>query len=275
MIKLFETVITLSLLGFIISSVLLCIKPFTAKKLPAKWQYYVWIAVLISMIIPTYKLIPANQVQKIEQLKIIEVPNIKSENVSDVYFTSDASQTTTVMNKKINITRGVKISIFELVSIIWIIGVFVFLLTVTVSYAIYILKLRKNSMLVEHNAVFNQTKKELKIRRNIRLRISPRICSPMLVGVFFPVVYMPCKEIPHDMMNLVFLHELTHYKRKDLIIKWFALFVNTVHWFNPISYLISANLSEACEISCDMEVTQNMSDEEQKLYMKTILELVE
>ena len=65
------------------------------------------------------------------------------------------------------------------------------------------------------------------------------------------------------------------YKRKDLIIKWFALFVNAVHWFNPLSYLLSANLSEACEVSCDMEVTKNMNDEEQKLYMKTILELVE
>ena len=62
---------------------------------------------------------------------------------------------------------------------------------------------------------------------------------------------------------------------KDLIIKWFALFVNSVHWFNPLSYILCANLSEACEVSCDMEVTKNMNDEEQKLYMKTILELVE
>ena len=48
-----------------------------------------------------------------------------------------------------------------------------------------------------------------------------------------------------------------------------------VHWFNPLAYLLCANVSEACEVSCDMAVTSNMSEREQKIYMKTILELVE
>ena len=76
-------------------------------------------------------------------------------------------------------------------------------------------------------------------------------------------------------MRMVFLHELTHYKRKDLMIKWFSIFVNAVHWFNPLAYLLCANISESCEVSCDMAVTKNMSDIEQKIYMKTILDLVE
>ena len=73
---------------------------------------------------------------------------------------------------------------------------------------------------------------------------------------------------------MVFLHELTHYKRKDLMIKWLSVFVNAVHWFDPLAYMLRANISESCEISCDMEVTKNMDEAEQKLYMKTILELV-
>ena len=86
-------------------------------------------------------------------------------------------------------------------------------------------------------------------------------------------VYIPCREIPDDNMRMVLLHELTHYKRKDLLIKWFAVLVNAVHWFNPLCYLACANLSEACEVSCDMSVTKNMSEDEQKLYMQTILNL--
>ena len=76
-------------------------------------------------------------------------------------------------------------------------------------------------------------------------------------------------------MRMVLLHELTHYKRKDLIIKWLAVLVNSVHWFNPLCYIACANLSEACEVSCDMSVTKNMSQDEQKLYMQTILDLAE
>ena len=180
-----------------------------------------------------------------------------------------------ITKRKISVTPDVQIEVLDLLAIVWICGTGIFLLVVIMSYLIYILQRRKNAVAMEGNSVLVEVKRKLKIHRKIRVRMSPDVGSPMLVGVFFPVVYMPCKEIPHDMMRLVFLHELTHYKRKDLIIKWFALFVNAVHWFNPLSYLLSANLSEACEVSCDMEVTKNMNDEEQKLYMKTILELVE
>ena len=53
------------------------------------------------------------------------------------------------------------------------------------------------------------------------------------------------------------------------------MFVNAVHWFNPLAYFLCANIGEACEVSCDMAVTKNMSDKEQKIYMKTILDLAE
>lgn len=82
-------------------------------------------------------------------------------------------------------------------------------------------------------------------------------------------------KISDNNMRMVLLHELTHYKRKDLLVKWFAVLVNAVHWFNPLCYLACTALSEACEVSCDMSVTKNMSEDEQKLYMQTILNLVE
>lgn len=66
-----------------------------------------------------------------------------------------------------------------------------------------------------------------------------------------------------------------HYKHKDLIFKWFALIVNAIHWFNPFVYLVSANISEACEVSCDMSVIKDLDEQEQRLYMNTILDLVQ
>ena len=273
--ELFETVLILSLFGFGITTILLCLKPITAKKFPAKWQYYVWIAVLLTMIIPTYKLIPQQEVQKIQYLTRTETPVTEAESTEVPEQNPTTPQTPPITEREISVTQYVKIKVLDLLAIIWIFGTGVFVLIVIVSYLIYILRRRKNAVSMEGNTILLEVKSELKIRRKIKVRMSPEVGSPMLVGVFFPVVYMPCKEISQEMMRLVFLHELTHYKRKDLIIKWFDFFVNAVHWFNPLSYLLSANLSEACEVSCDMEVTKNMNDEEQKLYMKTILELVE
>jgi len=275
MTELFETVLILSLFGFIITAVLLCLKPITTKKFPAKWQYYVWIAVAFTMIIPTYKLIPDREVQRIQYMTQTQAPVNKGEVTEIPEQLPDVPEAPPIAEREIGVTKDVKIKVLDLLAIIWICGTVIFLIVVMISYLIYILRKRKNAISMEENAVLHKVKRELKIRRNIRVRMSQDTGSPMLIGVFFPVVYMPFREIPHDMMRLVFLHELTHYKRKDLIIKWLALFVNAVHWFNPFAYLLCANLSEACEVSCDMEVTKNMNDEEQKLYMKTILELIE
>ena len=61
----FKTVLILSLFGFGITALLLLFKPITAKRLPARWQYCVWVAVLISMVLPAYKLIPKIEAQKL------------------------------------------------------------------------------------------------------------------------------------------------------------------------------------------------------------------
>ena len=270
---LFESTLILSLFGFGITVVLLCLKPITVKRFSAKWQYYVWVAVLLTMIIPTYKLIPEQEVQRIQDITHYETPVTEIEETIET--TPEVPVVPPIGEREVDVTRNVKIKVFDLLATIWFCGIIVFLSVVVTSYGIYLSKRRKNSIPISESATLLDAKEELKVRRSIRVRMSPDVGSPMLVGVFFPVVYMPCKEISQEMMRLVFLHELTHYKRKDLAVKWLALFVNAVHWFNPLSYVITSNLSEACEVACDMEVTKNMDEEEQKLYMKTILELVE
>ena len=275
MFELFKTVLILSLFGFGITALLLCLKPITAKKFPAKWQYYVWIAVLLSMIIPTYKLIPPKEAQKLPLLPQNEI--VQPEAVQDL---EEAPRTviieeTPIEYREVNITPNYRIKLLDLLAYVWLVGMCFYLIVVIGSYILYLIRKHKKAIRITENVVLNEVKKELKIKRHIKIRMSPDIQSPMLVGVLFPVIYIPCREIPDENMRMVFLHELTHYKRKDLLIKWLSLFVNAVHWFNPLAYLLCANVSEACEVSCDMAVTKNMSDTEQKIYMKTILDLVE
>ena len=275
MFELFKTVLILSLFGFGITALLLCLKPITAKKFPAKWQYYVWIAVLLSMIIPTYKLIPPKEAQKLPLLLQNEI--VQPEVVQDLEEDPRTViiEETPIEYREVNITPKLSIKLLDLLAYVWLVGMCIYLIIVISNYIVYITRKHKKAIMITENAVLNEVKKELKIKRHIKIRMSPDIQSPMLVGVLFPVIYIPCREIPDENMRMVFLHELTHYKRKDLLIKWLSLFVNAVHWFNPLAYLLCANVSEACEVSCDMAVTKNMSDTEQKIYMKTILDLVE
>ncbi|MBC8597155.1 M56 family metallopeptidase [Qingrenia yutianensis] len=182
---------------------------------------------------------------------------------------------TPIEYREVNLSPKIQIRLFDLIAYIWSAGVLIFLLVVIISYFRFLCRKNKNAVKISDNKLFSEVKKELKIKKHIRLKASSDIGSPMLVGVLFPTVHIPCIKIPDENMRMVLLHELTHYKRKDLLVKWFAILVNAVHWFNPLCYLACAALSEACEVSCDMSATKNMSEDEQKLYMQTILNLVE
>ena len=275
MYDIFKTVLILSLFGFGITALLLLLKPITAKRLPARWQYCVWVALLISMVLPTYKLIPKKEAQKLSivpQNQTVQTETQpQEENNPDTVVTYD----TPIEYREVNLSSKIQIRLFDLIAYIWGTGVLIFSLVVIISYFRFLCHKNKNAVKISDNKIFSEVKKELKIKRRIRLKASSDIGSPMLVGILFPTVYIPCREIPDNNMRMVLLHELTHYKRKDLLVKWFAILVNAVHWFNPLCYLACAALSEACEVSCDMSVTKNMSEDEQKLYMQTILNLVE
>lgn len=275
MVELFKTVLMLSALGFGLTALLLCLKPITSKKFPAKWQYYVWIVVLFSMIIPTYKFIPTKEARKLPFVSQNEIVQKKTvQNLEETPRTVIIDDTPNFY-KEVNITPNFRIKLFDLFAYIWLVGVCIYLIIVISSYIGYIIRKRKKAIRITENAVLNEVKKELNIKRHIKIRMSMDFESPMLVGVLMPVIYIPYREIPIERMRMVFLHELTHYKRKDLLVKWLSLFVNAVHWFNPLAYLLCANVSEACEVSCDMAVTKNMSGLEQKIYMKTIIDLAQ
>ena len=269
----FKTVLILSLFGFGITALLLLLKPITAKRLPARWQYCVWVALLISMVLPAYKLIPKKEAQKLSIVPQNQTVQTTVQPHEETHPDTVVTYDTPIEYREVNISPKISIRLFDLIAYIWGAGVLIFLLVVIISYFRFLCRKSKNSVKISDSKFFSEVKKELKIKKHIRLKASSDIDSPMLVGVLFPTVYIPCREIPSGNMRMVLLHELTHYKRKDLLIKWFAILVNAVHWFNPLCYLACANLSEACEVSCDMSVTKNMSEDEQKLYMQTILNL--
>lgn len=269
----FKTVLILSLFGFGITALLLLLKPITAKRLPARWQYCVWITLLISMVFPAYKLIPKKEAQKLSIVPQNQTVQTTVQPHEETHPDTVVTYDTPIEYREVNLSPKISIRLFDLIAYIWGAGVLIFLLVVIISYFRFLCRKSKNSVKISDSKFFSEVKKELKIKKHIRLKASSDIDSPILVGVLFPTVYIPCREIPDDNMRMVLLHELTHYKRKDLLIKWFAVLVNAVHWFNPLCYLACANLSEACEVSCDMSVTKNMSEDEQKLYMQIILNL--
>ena len=109
--------------------------------------------------------------------------------------------------------------------------------------------------------------------RRLKLCRSEAVSTPILLGLLHPVLVLPQRDYSPQMLNNIFLHELTHYRRGDLIFKWFAVFVSAFHWFNPIVHIVRRELDRACEMSCDEKLLRHMDNSGKRSYGETLLSL--
>lgn len=67
----------------------------------------------------------------------------------------------------------------------------------------------------------------------IDLYVCGFVSSSMLTGFLRPVILLPEKHFETDELEFIFRHELIHYKRRDLVIKFLSVIAVSLHWFNP------------------------------------------
>lgn len=121
--------------------------------------------------------------------------------------------------------------------------------------------------------VLSGAEQELGIKKVLELWSNPMVSSPMLVGIIHPCIVLPESTLSEKSFRYTILHELTHYKRRDLIYKWLGQLVLCIHWFNPLVYVMFANIDRLCELSCDEAVNKCLSsDEKRREYAETLLE---
>lgn len=64
--------------------------------------------------------------------------------------------------------------------------------------------------------------------------------------------------LPDDKLNpivekVTMIHELIHYKRRDLWFLYASKIIETIHWFNPLSRSLSEYMNQWNEYACDYE----------------------
>ena len=92
----------------------------------------------------------------------------------------------------------------------------------------------------------------------------------MLLGVVRPTIVLPC-GVEEDRLGDILAHELTHARRQDLLYKWFAVAVTSLHWFNPMMIVVRRQLNRACELSCDEAVVKGLDAAGRRHYGETLL----
>lgn len=107
-------------------------------------------------------------------------------------------------------------------------------------------------------------------KQKIPVIISEHIDEPFTMGFFHPVIHLPAR-LDAVKRKLVEAHEMVHIKRRDHLIKPFAFFVLSIHWFNPFAWFAFRLMEEDMETSCDEAVLKQAGYEQNKIYAKTLL----
>lgn len=268
--ELFKALLITSLAGSALAVVISLLRPVTKKLFGYSWHYYIWLCVLFVMLMPVrFNVNPmpapniATQTIQTQQEAVSEQP----ETTENVVQTAPAQkpqllQKATVIWDKIIYNR------MNILAYVWLIGAIALMLLNVLRYIRLNIKIRKNGEVISCPETREYTD------RKINVRVWENIASPFMTGVFRPMLILPKTELSGEQLDNILRHEMTHFKRYDILYKWFAEFVKCVHWFNPISWYVSKQIAAECEISCDMAVTKNMSGSEEMSYVSTILSLL-
>ena len=136
----------------------------------------------------------------------------------------------------------------------------VILTVLTLISAIRVNHLKRTSLPVQDDVLRNlyaDCIRQLGIRRKIPLRFSPLLHSPVTAGTAAPCVLLPDSQLSglsENEIRCILLHELHHYKHKDLICGAFFRILLIFYWFHPMVWLALKEMVSDREIACDTAV---------------------
>ena len=268
--ELFKALLITSLAGSALAVVVSLLRPITKKIFGYSWHYYIWLCVLFVMLMPVrfnVNTTPApniaTQTIQTQQEAVSEQP----ETTENIVQTAPA-QKPQLLQKATVIWDRIIYNRMNILAYVWLIGAIALMLLNVLRYIRLNIKIRKNSEVISCPETRAYTD------RKINVRVWENVASPFITGIFRPTLILPKTELSEEQLHNILRHEMTHFKRHDILYKWFAEFVKCVHWFNPMAWYVSKQIASECEISCDMAVTKNMTGSEEMSYVSTILSLL-
>ncbi|MDR1539004.1 MAG: DUF5301 domain-containing protein [Clostridiales bacterium] len=137
---------------------------------------------------------------------------------------------------------------------VWIAGAAVMLIYGIISYAL--LKRKMLSAIRVEEGIYE----------------SDSVQSPFVLGVLKPKIYIPL-DLSGAEREYIILHERTHIRRGDHVVKFAAYFILCLHWFNPLAWVAFHLMGIDMEMSCDERVLREMGMEAKKDYSLSLLSL--
>lgn len=161
------------------------------------------------------------------------------------------------------------------IPVIYLIGLLSLAAFAAVSYLVCLQKFHRAIPI--SNSYLEQWQKSHPLIRKIRFCQCSGVASPLTYGIVRPVILVPEKTDWEDTRQLdyVFLHELYHIRRFDVLLKTAAVVAVCIHWFNPLVWVMVWMFNRDLELSCDEYVIRTNGYDARADYARTLIAMEE
>ncbi len=293
----FGWLIRSSAMAVVLVCIILLLKAVFKNKLGARWHYYIWFLLLIRLFIPFS---PESPISIFNLFSMVEenivVPELIGGNdvkspanlvkpnktylLPDVGSSLKESRDVTLSRIPAMNRNTAEASKPEPLYLVWLIGASALGLYFVIFNVHFRLKVRKGETIADKDLIqlLESCKSVMRIHTNLTLVKTSEVQTPALFGIIRPKLLLPVdinKKLKHEELRYVILHELAHFKRKDVTVNWLMGLLQVMHWFNPFIWFAFYRMRHDCEIACDALVLSYITPEEHKKYGRTIINILE
>ena len=272
------TLILSDALGAVLTVLFAVLYPLAARKLSARWLSSAALVIFLMSVLPVYRLIPVPKVTRTATRTVMTAdvtPRTAKMPTASRPQAAPSSPPADIPVKKPDAPKAHRGDIYVILFCIWLTGAAGYLLLISVSYRRFRKKLRKDAEDRSDTSAVGELSKELHMKKRVTVYRTDAVTSPLILGIRRPTVFLPYTVLPEAEERMALRHELTHVARHDLTAKRAVMIITALHWFDPLCHLLAARFGGLCEAACDETAVKDMTAEEKKTYMNTILRYTE
>ena len=252
MYQVFYNILYLSIIGSILAIIVLILRKTFDKKISPTWKFAMWFLFLISLFVP-FRF------------------TIESQNSHEFLISSGIDKIELTKENLIANESG-KIFVYIWISAMAIIFLYYIITSFVMRKRIGKEEVKDKKIL----KILENCKKQMEAKKEIKLIKQDYKKVPCIYGLFNKKILVTDEVLEKDEESLkyIFMHELAHFKRCDLILNKLLILITTIHWFNPIIWFCFKQIRQDMELKADEMVLNKIEKDEEKEYAKTLVRLL-
>ncbi|MGA2865836.1 MAG: M56 family metallopeptidase [Verrucomicrobiota bacterium] len=176
--------------------------------------------------------------------------------------------------------RQAMLSWWNWFALVWLGGVVLLGARIVWQNVAFYLRLRREPTVTEAEPwrVLEDCRRLMGVRQRPALVETGLVHSPALYGLLRLRLLLPAKTLAALTGNesrYVFLHELAHVKRRDMVVNWFITVLQVAHWFNPLVWLAFRRMVADRELAADALALSRLEVRENVAYGNAIIKLLQ